>query len=192
MMKKWELALLTGLILAVVLSQFSTFSATCDAVRDDTLRLHILANSDKKTDQNAKLRVRDALLLEYGNVFSAATDKETAKILAHQYASSMEKTAEKITGLPVAVKIERMYFSTKEYDSFTMPAGVYDAVRVEIGSAAGHNWFCVMYPPLCLPAASQDGLAIYTQQETDVLKSPYKIKFAAVEWLQKMKTASVQ
>lgn len=192
MMKKWELALLTGLIAAVVLSQFSAFSAACDEVRGDTLRLHILANSDTQADQAAKLRVRDALLLEYGNVFSAATDKETAKKLADQYTGCMEKTAEKITGLPVAVKIERMYFGTKEYDSFTMPAGVYDAVRVEIGKAAGHNWFCVMYPPLCLPAASDESFSAYTEKETDVLKSPYKIKFAAVEWLQKMKTASVQ
>jgi len=81
-----------------------------------------------------------------------------------------------------------MYFDTREYDSFTLPAGRYDAVRVEIGAHAGKNWFCVLFPPLCVPAAAgQDADApAYTDAEREVLHSPYSIRFAAVELLESL------
>ncbi|MEG2671949.1 MAG: stage II sporulation protein R [Ruthenibacterium sp.] len=192
-MKKLELSILTGLILAAILSQFGAFAATCDEIRGDTLRLHILANSDTTADQNIKLQVRDAILEEYGTVFSAASSKENAKECATASLYGMRKIAEDVllqNGCPAAaqVKLERLYFDTKEYESFTMPAGMYDAVRVELGTAAGHNWFCVMYPPLCLPAASENNtMAVFSADEKRVLKRGYTVKFAALEWLERQK-----
>lgn len=192
-MKKLELSILTGLILAVILSQFGAFAATCDDIRDDTLRLHILANSDTVPDQTVKLKVRDAVLAKYGTIFSSAKSKEDAKNIASSSLYGIRKTAEETLAkngcaATAQVKLEKLYFSTKEYDTFTMPAGMYDAVRIELGSAAGHNWFCVMYPPLCLPAASEKNtMAVFSPEEKSVLKSGYTVKFAALEWLERQK-----
>lgn len=83
-----------------------------------------------------------------------------------------------------------MYFSTREYDGFTLPAGRYDAVRVEIGAHAGKNWFCVLFPPMCVPAATSDGgqdMSAYSGAEQQAVCSSYKVGFAAVEWLEGLK-----
>lgn len=189
-MKKWELAMLLGLVLAIVCAQFTTFAESCDAVRGDTLRLHILANSDEVVDQDCKLKVRDALLANYGAQLGQAGNLEAAKQTAQRLLPEMQQTAQQTVAAngfdyPVSVRLERMYFSPKTYDGFTLPAGDYDAVRVEIGAAAGHNWFCVMYPALCLPAAGEGGaMAVYTQAERSALETPYTVKFAVLEWAQ--------
>lgn len=191
-MKKWELALLLGLVLAIVCAQFTSFAESCEAVREDTLRLHILANSDENVDQACKLKVRDALLAVYGAQLGQAKDLDAAKQTAQRLLPAMQRTAQKTVAAcgfdyPVSVRLERMYFSPKSYDGFTLPAGEYDAVRVEIGAAAGHNWFCVMYPALCLPAAGEGNamaMTSYTQAERSALETPYTVKFAVLEWAQ--------
>ena len=194
-MKKWELSLLLGLVLSVFLTSFGSFSAVCADVRADTLRLHILANSNSEIDQNAKLYVRDCILQEEGAAFSHSGSKENAKITADRLLQQVEATARKALlekGLDYSVHayLTEMYFATTQYDGFTLPAGRYDALRVELGAAAGHNWFCVMYPPLCLPAAGgSDGLAVYSPAERGVLESPYTLKFAALEWFEKQDRA---
>ncbi len=84
-----------------------------------------------------------------------------------------------------------MYFSTREYDTFTLPAGKYDALRVTIGSGRGKNWWCVLYPPLCIPAASTqeefDDLLTKKQVEIVGNKQKYKFKFATLELCEKLK-----
>ena len=190
-MKKWELSILLGLMLAVFLTQFTSFAQTCDTVRSDTLRLHILANSDSAEDQACKLAVRDAILAQYGTLFSGTHSKEQAAQLASDTLPKMQQTAldtvqQEGYDYPVDVRLERMYFDTRLYENFTLPAGEYDAVRIEIGTASGKNWFCVMYPPLCVPAASDDAaMAVYSSREKEALTTPYTVKFAMLKWIQK-------
>ena len=194
-MKKWELAVLLGFLLALVLSQFTAFSAACADVRADTLRLHVLANSDSAADQRLKLAVRDAILAKYGAVFAAAQNERDAARIARNNLPGVQALAAKTlraagSSADVRVSVERAWFATTQYDGFTLPAGTYEALRVELGAAAGHNWFCVMYPPLCLPAAGgSDGLAVYSPAERGVLESPYTLKFAALEWFEKQDRA---
>ena len=159
-------------------------------MRKDTLRLHILANSDSPQDQALKLAVRDAILEEYGNLFAQQATQQEAKAVAQAHLSDMEQTAARVLAeagcpQPVHAHVVNMMFHTKEYDGFTLPAGRYDAVRIELGQAAGHNWFCVLFPPLCVPAAADadDGPA-YPQDEQAAVHTPYKVKFAALEWWQ--------
>ena len=193
-MKKWEISVLAGLVLCLILSQFSVFAESCAAVRTDTLRLHILANSDSEADQALKLAVRDALLTQYGAVFSGASSQAEAVSLARKNADAMRASAQEVVrkaGSPYAVKVEitNCYFPTKQYESFLLPAGFYDAVRVQIGAAAGHNWFCVMYPALCLPTAGENAsLEVYTPREQSVVRSGYTVKFAALELLEKLRS----
>lgn len=192
---RWELSVLLGLLLALGLSSFTQFSAACANVREDTLRLHILANSDTQEDQSLKLAVRDAILQAEGGLFAAERTKADALRAAGADLDAIRAVAERTVrahgySYPVAVRLENMYFATREYDGFTLPAGRYDAVRVEIGAHAGKNWFCVLFPPMCVPAATSDGgqnMAGYSDAEQQAVRSSYKVGFAAVEWLEGLK-----
>ncbi len=190
--KAWLLACALGLCLALILSDFAAFATSCETVRADTLRLHILANSDSETDQTLKLAVRDAILEEAGTLFAAGGTKAEALAAAEAALPALRRIAVRTLRAhgcadPVTVRLESIYFSTKEYDGFTLPAGQYDALRVEIGAHEGHNWFCVLYPPLCLPAATQEDGAGYTEEEDAAIHCPYKIRFAAIELLEAFK-----
>ncbi len=187
-----RIALCLGTLACILLSQFAAFAQVCAGVRADTLRLHILANSDSEEDQALKLAVRDTILEEYGPLFAHQATQQGAKEAAQAHLAEIEQTAARVlaeAGCPqqVHAHVVNMMFHTKEYDGFTLPAGMYDAVRIELGQAAGHNWFCVLFPPLCVPAAADadDGPA-YPQEEEEAVSTPYKVKFAALEWWQRL------
>ncbi len=191
-MKKIEMAILTGLILTIFLTQFTAFAQSCDEIRAQTLRLHVLANSDSDEDQALKLAVRDELLEKYGDEFMAAETLDDAKSTASGLLYAMEYTASEVVqkhgyNYEVNVELEQMYFESKLYDGFTLPAGEYDALRVEIGSATGQNWFCVLYPALCLPAASEgEGMKVFSNEEQEVLSTDFEVKFAALELFERI------
>ncbi len=152
-----QAAALTAMFLTAALSVLG-FSKTCGEVRSAVLRLHVIANSDTQADQSLKLAVRDAILEENGDLVAAAEDKEQAIRSAKEALGQLQKTAQQVVakqGAPYAVHVEltKSAFLTRTYGNVTLPAGVYDAVKVTLGSGAGHNWWCVLFPPLCLPAA---------------------------------------
>lgn len=191
--KHWETAIAHGLALTFLLSMLS-FSAQCGSIRHDVLRLHILANSDSESDQALKLKVRDELLKESGDIFSGDTGIEQAMDSARQNLSKMTEIAQNAVNKQgydyhVTVKLEKTYFETRHYDKYTLPAGEYNAVRVLIGSGEGHNWWCVMYPSLCVPAASDNYDDALDENEQDVVENypKYEIKFKIVEVFQWLK-----
>lgn len=181
-----------GLVLTILISNLGSFSEsgkTLDHLRERVLRLHILANSDSDYDQSIKLKVRDAVL--DADFFGGAEDLREAEETAKENLPKIAETAQKIlhengVNQPVSVKLDNMYFEKRVYGDITMPAGDYETVRIEIGKAEGHNWWCVMYPPLCVPMASEvtdDKSAeekFFTEEELDILYKPekYEIKFA--------------
>lgn len=193
-LKRFKTALGLGLLLAIVLTcSFSSFSAVCAEIRRDTLRLHILANSDTEADQQLKLAVRDAILAETGGLFGSAGSKEAAERSVDANLDVIRGIAETVIreqgyDYPVRVTRTNLYFATTRYPDtgLTMPAGRYDAVRVEIGKAQGKNWFCVLFPPLCVPAATADAAqeAAYTEEERAVTGGGYEVRFAVLEWLE--------
>ena len=148
-----------GLLLAVLLTcRFSSFAAVAASVRADTLRLHVQANSHGPDDQLLKFRVRAAVLETAGRLFGGEADKAAALEVARASLPQIQMAAETAgaeagSSLPVRVYVTNMYFDTTGYADFTLPAGRYDAVRVELGAHAGKNWFCELYPGLSLPAA---------------------------------------
>ena len=117
-------------------------------------RLHILANSDSNEDQNLKLKIRDNII-EYMNTLSySGLTKEEAINLTNSNLENFKKIAEKIIldegyNYPVSLEIGNFYFPTKEYGNISLPAGYYDALKIEIGEAKGKNWWCSLFPPLC-------------------------------------------
>ncbi len=188
-MKKWELAILMGLILSIFILQFTAFANSCSEVAQDTLRLHILANSNSEEDQQLKIAVRDEIIKKYSQSFKDVETLQEAKDVASGLLYAIEYTAQSVVNehgfdYDVDIALENIYFERKLYDGFTMPAGIYEALRVEIGSAVGENWFCVLYPKLCIPAATNDtGVQIYSQNQVEAITSQYEVKFAIIEWI---------
>ena len=186
-MGRKSLALLIGLILTVAISSLHDFSARCADIRDNTLRLHVLANSNSREDQTLKLYVRDALIVHTAGLTQTCTDRDEAEAQFAVCLGQIEQIAraalqERGCDDPVRVEITNMFFPTRMYESATLPAGRYDAVRVTLGAGAGQNWWCVMFPPMCLPAAMDHGDSALEEQIRMLSEAPcYEIKFAVVE-----------
>lgn len=158
--------------------------------------MHVIANSDTNYDQELKLKVRDAVLLEGEKLFDGSITSADAIKKLTPHIERLEKAALNIiesNGYDYNVKItvEKEYFKTRVYDnSVTLPAGYYTAIKVVIGEGKGENWWCVMFPPMCLPGATDDcELENYLENnEIDVVKGngKYKIKFKIVEFLEEL------
>lgn len=160
-MLKIEKAVLIGFLVAIIAmmsANFSTFAAQSSDIRQKVFRLHILANSDSKADQSLKLNVRDRILAQSGTLLQNANNKTQVIREAHAALPQIEAIARDEIhregySYPVKAQIVHMYFNTRVYGNVTLPAGNYDALRITIGAAKGHNWWCVLFPPLCLPSA---------------------------------------
>ncbi len=129
-------------------------NAVSSELSNSVFRLHVLANSDSEEDQQLKLKVRDALLSYMNTLSSNCNTKEEAIQIATQHQNEFQTIAENVIvengyNYPVQIKINNFYFPTKSYGDISLPAGYYDALRVEIGNAKGKNWWCVMFPSLC-------------------------------------------
>lgn len=195
-MKHWEWSFLTAFLLSLWLCCFSSFAKNCDTIRQDTLRLHILANSDSQEDQELKLKVRDQILEETSAVFLNAKTREDAILAAQNAMPQILETARKVIGdegfsYPVSGAVERVYFNTRQYENAILPAGVYDAVQIRIGDAEGKNWWCVLFPPLCVGAAlpkdtEETFPAGEVLGEIDEISIEFVPKFAAVEWVEEI------
>ena len=192
--KRWIKAVSGALVICLTLS-VCQLHGTCESVREDVVRLHILANSDSAEDQALKLKVRDAILEASADWQEVAATPEEALALAkarlpHIQAVAQEVMAAEGYTYPVRAEVCRMYFTTRQYDTVTLPAGQYDAVRISIGEAEGQNWWCVMYPPLCVGAATnrKKATALWSDNQKKLVQgdSRYAVKFKVVEWAQKI------
>lgn len=201
MKRHWSAVLIWGMILAIIISNAGKFVSdglSLDGLRSSVLRLHILANSDSDYDQKMKLKVRDAIL-ESG-ILRGASDMDEAERLTESRLEDIETLAEMTLEdngcyLSVHASLAYMDFDEREYGDITMPSGNYKALRIEIGKAQGHNWWCVMYPPLCLPAAcnvtddEETEAAFFDEKERDILEKPqkYRVRFAIWDKIKELK-----
>lgn len=184
-------------LLAFIICFFSwvyKLDKDCDGIRQGVLRLHVVAASDSREDQSLKLQLRDELLLKGREIFSPSDTKKEAQAKIKEGLEEIQNCAEdflikKSSLHNVSVSLEKSYFPTRKYESFTLPAGYYDALKVVIGKGEGQNWWCVMFPSLCLPAAKQTENAfdgILTEDEARLVASDkYEIRFWLIEkWQQ--------
>lgn len=186
------LKLFSVLTVLAVLLYLISFAAD-GSVYNDVVRLHIVANSDSETDQALKMEVRDLVLENYGEALSAYTTKEEALAAAVGMQTAIENTVNAYlaahTSYTATVTVEEKYFSTKTYGEYTLPRGTYTALCIRLGRAEGKNFFCVLYPPLCLGVAAEDGETLFvshglTESEYELLrgrKPVYKLKFRLLE-----------
>lgn len=162
------------------------------SVYEDTVRLHILANSDSEEDQALKLWLRDEILREFSAELSECDSSEEAKAELMAILPKIEEfAAERLrsSGYDYAVSatLGVEWYDTREYEEFTLPRGYYTSLRIFIGKGEGKNWWCVMYPPLCLDMATEkapadDGVKKYSDSQFALItKSGYNVKFKILE-----------
>ncbi len=149
-----KLCFAAAVLFAFVGGIYSYAEETKRHIANSVLRLHVVANSDDAKDQELKLKVRDGVILAFGEIAENANGKNEALLSARQRVKEIEDAAIRVISdegycYPVAVNIGKTKFPTKHYGKLALPKGEYDAVNVIIGSGKGENWWCVMYPPLC-------------------------------------------
>ena len=184
------IALTIGTVLFTGLGCFMVFAERCEDVRGEVLRLHIPANSDSPEDQAVKLNIRDMVLEEFGSRFIGCTELSLAEEQAALLIPEIEERCTEYlheNGFSYSAEAElvTMYFTTREYDRLILPAGEYHALRITLGSGEGHNWWCVIFPQLCLPAVS-DNVSDNAESVLDSFGKPQKVtvKFALFELIE--------
>lgn len=142
-----------------MITAYSYASNVSAGLADNIFRLHILANSDSEEDQALKLKVRDSILEYMKTLTEDTSDKQAVIEQSKKHTQDFKKIAETViqeNGYDYSVNIEigNFYFPTKYYGNISLPAGNYDALKIEIGEAKGQNWWCSLFPPLCFVSVS--------------------------------------
>ena len=171
LIKKPIFITITAFVFFLLFSAYSYASSISSDLSKSVFRLHVIANSDSDEDQSLKLQVRDKLLDYMNSITANVSSKDDAIKIAQDHQKDFQIIAEQTIldkgySYPVTVEIGNYEFPTKHYGDITLPSGYYDALRVKIGDACGHNWWCVMFPPLCfvdvtsgiVPESSKDQL----------------------------------
>ena len=152
-LKKWELALLLALCVTLLWGAWA--QGQSDALAGELIRLHVLAVSDDPEEQAVKLRVRDAVLAYLSpRLAEAGSAAEAREIIAADLPGLEAAARACAEGRPVSAALGREYYPTREYGDFALPAGAYTSLRITLGAGEGHNWWCVVYPPLCLQSVT--------------------------------------
>ena len=193
----WEAALFLAFGLTLTAGVWA--SASEAALAGQVLRLHVIANSDSPEDQALKLLARDAVLARASQILDGVSDRQQAEAALAPHLDELalaaaDALAHAGCGDQVRVTLGDQWFPTKVYDGFSLPAGQYRALRVSIGEGAGQNWWCVVFPPLCLASVteesvetaadgvlSEDQVALITGQD-----GGYVLKFRLIEWWQEL------
>ena len=142
------------LIIYITICAISYAQTISTDISNSVFRLHVIANSDSKEDQDLKYKVRDSLLKYMNSICSNCSSKQEAINIVEEHKDNFKEIAlqtiiENNYSYNVNINIGNFEFPTKTYGDISLPAGYYDALRVEIGEAKGKNWWCVMFPPLC-------------------------------------------
>lgn len=182
-LKIWETAALCALCISLLTGVWA--QARQQSISAGLVRLHVIAASDEQAEQELKLRVRDAVLEYLGPKLKGVESAcDAQEIIGAELPGIAQAAAAVSEGRSVTVSLGEERYPTREYAAFTLPAGRYESLRVILGDGQGRNWWCVVFPPLCLSAAeceqaqqvmSQDDYALITGQEG------YEIRFKLVE-----------
>lgn len=179
----WEISLMLTLCVTLCLGTWA--QARQESISGSLVRLHVLAVSDDSNEQRIKLNVRDSVLSYISPKLEDAESPDEAKRIISSELDGIKSAAETAAeGRPVKVTLTQEYYPTRDYGSFSLPAGRYESLRVILGEGEGHNWWCVVFPPLCLTAAESDSAVESLDGETRGIVTEgdgYRCKFRIVE-----------
>ncbi len=182
-LKTWELAALCALCVSLCVGTWA--QGRQRDISSTLVRLHVIAASDETAEQELKLRVRDNVLEYLTPVLDKAESPEEAQRIINGELTSIKAAAEACAGgRSVSVTLGQEYYPTREYEGFTLPAGQYQSLRVILGEGKGHNWWCVVFPPLCVSAAEQNkALDAMSEPERGLITEAdgYELRFRIVE-----------
>ncbi len=183
-------AVTCAFIICAVLSMTS-FSAQSQSISESILRVHIIANSDSEKDQSLKLKVRDMVQKLCYNIYSendTGTLEQAEAVISDNLGYIEECVQQEVYAqgfdYTASAELVNMYFTNRTYGDITLPAGYYDAVRIVLGEGKGHNWWCVMFPPICIGAAENKAEIsdVLNEKQTDtVTNGSYVYKFKIYE-----------
>lgn len=186
--KIFNISLLMALVSGLFLS-LANFDTSCEELRNNVLRLHIIANSDSEYDQELKLKIRDEILKNSTEIFNNTKNIDDAILVASLRKDEFSQIAERVikqnnASYSVSAEIGDSYFETRDYDDFTLPAGVYKSLIIRVGKAEGKNWWCVIFPEICVSSAKKGDLTDTVSDVTAaVAKNPrrYLMRFKIIE-----------
>lgn len=188
--RHWEIALLFGLGAALLTAVW--IGAQQRQLAERMVRLHVVAASDSQEDQAVKLLVRDAILEEATPWLEGAMTQEEAMALLTEHLPELARIGAEAAGGQVTVTAsleENAWFPTKEYTDFALPAGEYTALKITLGAGEGHNWWCVVFPPLCMGSVSEttaEEAGNFSEDQVRIITGEsegYVVKFKAMELL---------
>ena len=186
---------LTCLALLAAVIYLATVVSDRQELDDSVIRLHVVADSDSEADQAVKLKVRDAVLTAMEITLAGAENKDQAQTALEERLAELEAAANHVLeaeGVSDRAKVTLLEeeFPTREYDTFSLPAGVYDSLRVTIGSGEGKNWWCVVFPGLCVPTAVEEvedvavSAGFSESLSGSITGEPeYQVRFFLLDWL---------
>lgn len=190
---RWEAALLMAFAIVLTIGMWA--SATQGALADEVLRLHVVANSDSDADQAVKLQVRDAILTAATPYLDGVQGQDEAQQALEPHLEELADAGAQVltqAGMdyPITVSITDQWFPTREYTDFALPAGTYRSLQVILGEGQGHNWWCVVYPPLCLSSVSEESVAtsasgVLSEDQISLISGQdgeYVLRFKVLEW----------
>ena len=162
-------------------------------LNENILRLHVVADSDSSEDQAIKLKVRDAVIASISEDLRNVGDMDQARLYIRENLPKIQQAANdclKALGCEdsAVASLKEEVFDTRFYETFSLPAGVYEALRITIGSGEGKNWWCVVFPALCVPATAEgfSDMAVeagFSETLTETLEGEYEIRFYVLDLL---------
>ena len=186
-------SMLCAIVAAMMITMIG-FDDSCSEMKDNILRIRILANSDSDYDQQLKLGLRDEILEESQNLFDGAGSYEEAQALVNENKQGLLGAAKSYlekAGAQYDVKLEIKpeFFDTRNYESFTLPAGYYQTAVFTLGEGKGQNWWCVIYPEVCVGSCTERLNTAVSDDAADIAYSAkrYTVKFKTVEIFEKIK-----
>ena len=182
-LRAWEIAALMALSLALCAGTWA--QARQQSISSALVRLHVIAVSDGAEEQEIKLEVRDAVLDYLTPVLENAEDQQQARqIITENLEGIAEAAGSAARGRQVSVTLSQESYPTRQYEGFTLPAGRYESLRVILGEGEGKNWWCVVFPPLCLSAAeSEEVQSVLNGEDLSIVtgEEGYALRFKLVE-----------
>ena len=154
-LKIWESAALAALCLTLLAGTWA--QGRQSSISSSLLRLHVVAASDEREEQELKLRVRDAVLLYLQPVLEDAGNSDEAREIIDENLRNIAVAAGRAApGRKVSVSLAKEHYPTREYEGFTLPEGSYESLKIVLDGGKGHNWWCIVFPPLCMDAAQAE------------------------------------
>ncbi len=183
------------LVLLLIVLGYADLQVDMNRLQEDIIRLHVVADSDSTEDQQNKLLVRDAVIAYLEPIVAKFSEKEQVQAYLKEHLTELNTLVNNVlsdlqTGQQGTVTLQEEEFDTREYDTFSLPAGVYDSLRIEIGEAEGKNWWCVAFPSLCFPKTQEAFCTTATSAGFDsalsstlARQSGYEVRFFLLDCL---------